>query len=141
VSGPTLQEAERSILESDHAVPLQQIKDHQDHHSHGNRDREATHALPATMERPHGALPVLTAVAIETNSALSAPPSELAPSMIPKAISAAIKPYSMAVAPESSRRKLAINCIFAQAPEPPIKQVLGLTNLDRVNGRSQFLSS
>lgn len=115
MSGPMLQEDERSILESDHAVPLQQIKDHQDHHSHGKRDREATHNLPVTWARLHGALPVLTAVAIETNSALSAPPSELAPSMMPKAISAAIKPYSMAVAPESSRRKLAINRIFAQA--------------------------
>ena len=122
MSGQTLQGYERGILEFDHAVLLEQIKDHQDHHSHGNPDREATHALPAVLARPHGALPVLTAVAIETNSALSAPPNEVAPTMIPKAISAAIKPYSMAVAPESSRRKLAINCILHK-PRLPIAQV------------------
>ncbi|CDX45925.1 exported hypothetical protein [Mesorhizobium sp. ORS 3359] len=51
---------------------------------------------------------MLTAVAIAANLVFSAVPSEVAPTMMASAMRAAIRPYSMAVAPDSSFTKRAM---------------------------------
>ncbi len=64
-------------------------------------------------DRPDGYGALFRVVATDVNWALSALPNEPAPTIIAKAMSAAIKPYSMAVAPDSSRRNFATSCIFS----------------------------
>jgi len=59
---------------------------------------------------PYG-LALLKVLATPMNWAFSALPNEDAPTMIPNAMSAAIKPYSMAVAPDLSHKNLAISCM------------------------------